>query len=411
MMNSRRETAMKEHKESLLHKILSRLGRRTIWMIPAYLWILFISQLLKKVTGIQIRVVALPSRFGHLALEPDLYLARNDGNSSKSKKIFAYYPVDASSESLLEEWKKIFGRAPQSITKCIYEVETSTGKRHFLEDLLEASIPEEIQILDSAPRRVFKDFDWESKDEFRASLATKSLEDIILLAVRDSNYEKMLNFHTGGEHAIFRNSEISNYLLGIKALNAQGFTVVRMGKSGESLAEYSDSKYIDLCSPDAKSVDLLQFYLADRCKAVIATDTGAINFGMLFRKPIYCLNFVSLSNGFRSNYLKLLMFKKMRDKTSRELLTLEEMFRRGFQNFTHQDQILRSNILLEDNTEQEILEFSFEVREHLAGQWKPTQDSINLKKKFTYFSKRYGIPIPTVEFPNSWAGKSQHLLG
>jgi putative glycosyltransferase (TIGR04372 family) len=104
------------------------------------------------------------------------------------------------------------------------------------------------------------------------------------------------------------------------------------------------------------------------------------------------------------------MLKKMRDSRTGETLSLNEMFERGFYKFIDQSDFLDNNIVLEDNSEIEIRDFMEEVIDHLDGKWSPVEESLRLRREFTRLSEKHGVPIPTVDFPNSWARKSTHLL-
>jgi putative glycosyltransferase (TIGR04372 family) len=393
-----------------LLKVTRELGLASFWVTPVYILTAIVSRLLRILTGRQLGLIALPSRFGHLALEPELYLAKHNGQKSKKQFTLALYPKDGSSQELINEWRSIFGYSPQFLNRCLYLMETTTGKRKFLQNLVDSSIPEELNALDFAPQVLFnRDLASNIEDGYNIS-SLESKQKIILLAVRDNAYDLHLNFHTSGNHAQFRNSEIKEYVKGIETLIKDSFTVIRLGKASKELSGFKDSKYLDLSQLSERQSDTLQFQFAKLCSAVVATDTGAINIGLMFRKPIYCLNFASLANGFRSHYFKLLMLKKMRDSRTGETLSLNEMFERGFYKFIDQSDFLDNNIVLEDNSEIEIRDFMEEVIDHLDGKWSPVEESLRLRREFTRLSEKHGVPIPTVDFPNSWARKSTHLL-
>jgi putative glycosyltransferase (TIGR04372 family) len=391
-------------------KFFSYHGLNIAWILPLFLFGVSIIQFIGLLKGKRIKIVAIPSRFGHLALEPDLFLARNGGHLPSNQITLALYPQNPSSPALLEEWKKIFGKAPQAILRSLYQIEISTGKKWFIDNLVIETIPSEIQRLDFRPRHVFERIEECNLNTQDISLLQNAGK-IILLSVRDNHYDRKLETMTRGGHALFRNSDIQDYSSAIETVISRGYTVVRIGKAGQPLNNPPSSNYLDLCQIEESVSDKLQYYFASMCQALISNDTGAINIGMLFRKPIYCLNFASLANGFRSHHLKFLMLKRMKDSISNKNLSLHELFLRGFQDFTHELHFIDKNIDWYDNSQQDILNYMIEVVEHLEGRWSPSTESLAIKDELISLSKRYSIPSPTIDIPNYWAMRSQYLLG
>jgi len=233
---------------------------------------------------------------------------------------------------------------------------------------------------------------------------------LAMLIIRDSNYDKQINFHTGGVHARYRDSAIQTYVEGIEYLVDAGFTVIKMGKEGGCVSKFENFRFFDLSQMGGDIVEEVQLEIASRASLAISTDTGAIHLATIFRKPIYCLNFAQTNLGLRSKLFRLLMLKTFLHQTSKNRVRFMEMEAKGLLGFTDFSQFNDAGITLIDNTSTEIRQFMEEVVQDFYGVWAPSPESMALRVCLKSMVDTEGLEDTFPYLPNFWSKKAVDFI-
>mgnify|MGYP000850695033 CR=1 FL=1 len=189
-----------------------------------------------------------------------------------------------------------------------------------------------------------------------------------------------------GAGNIARNSSIKNFVLMSKQLWEKGIHSVRLGYLVEGI--YQAPGAIDYANEYHS--DFLDVYLSYRAKFFVSGLSAVLNFAALFSKPVVMVNVpVFTFNADGLNYCKrgrdLLLPKKMYDTKAKRYLTFREIFaieRRFDSRYTIMEYYQKQQILLEENTPEEIAAVAEEMRARLDGECEYTKEDEERQKKF-----------------------------
>lgn len=190
------------------------------------------------------------------------------------------------------------------------------------------------------------------------------------------------------------NSEPLKYLKGIKEAISRGYTVIRVGDNSMSklpkidgLIDYPFSKY--------KS-EFMDIFLAAECSFCAGTSSGFWTVPFIFNKPILLLNYLPILDYYLLNNNSLFLPKKLKNHMGK-LLRYKELFtmkKAGY--LLTKQQFLRKNILIEDNSEEEIQEAFKEMIDSIN---KGTKQNKFLKYNKNFKSKLNKLNQHTFDFP------------
>ena len=385
---------------------IQKLGKKSVLVIPIALLLRIIFVCIELIFKVKIQIYELPKRFGHLLVEPDIFLAKESGVTEK-KLLFAVQSKDTSSKELQREWGRFFHRFPNSLLKCVLLYEMFIGEKRFTFDLVK-SLPEELRVLGNTPQIAFRTF----RDESSLLSINKHGKKIVFLVVRDINYDLEINIHTRGRHALYRNSHFESYLPAISHLISRNYFIVK-GRTGSRINyDFQNENFFDLSvvrNPD--EFDTIQFQLAKNAEFFLSTDTGALHLGTLFRKPIYRMNIASFGSGNTYSLFRLILLKRFVDSRTRQSLKLEDLIMRGILDFNHQEDFERGQVEVLDNSSQSILDFIEEVILDRTGDWKPNKNSAMISSQFQKLCEKYGYARHEgLLFPNSWSDENIEKL-
>jgi len=387
-------------------KKIRKLGKKSVLVIPTAFVLRIFFICIEFFFDKKIQIYELPKRFGHLLVEPDIFLAKEARVTGK-KLFFAVQRKDTSSKELQKEWSRYFHRFPNSLLKCVFLYEVFIGKKRFTFDLVK-SIPEELRILGNTPPIAFRSL----RDDNSLLSINKHGKRIVFLVVRDINYDLEINIDTKGRHALYRNSDRESYLPAIRHLISRNYFIVK-SRTGPSINyDFQNENFFDLGvvrNPD--EFETLQFRLAKDAEFFLSTDTGALHLGTLFRKPIYRLNIASFAAGNTYSLFRLILLKCFLDSRTRQPLKLEDLITRGILDFNHQKDFETRQVEVLDNSSQSILDFVEEVIRDRNGDWKPNENSSMISNQFQKLCEKYGYSRHHgLLFPNSWSDENIEKL-
>jgi putative glycosyltransferase (TIGR04372 family) len=181
----------------------------------------------------------------------------------------------------------------------------------------------------------------------------------VCLLVRDCKYlESAYNtslfgklFYHFKNNDSFRNSNIVTYRKSIEWLINKDVFVLRMGNIAEKKIGIEMRNLVDYPFIEDKT-DFLDIWLFAKCTACISTLSGLDNVSYIFGKPCLHLNALPITEFY---YFHDSMFspKNLMWKNTQKKLTLQEYFK---YNFTTQNEYDSAGIIIQDLTEDEILD-------------------------------------------------------
>lgn len=346
----------------------------------------------------------ISSRIGHFAANTELYLCERDSGINKPSQRYldlhyiAHFPI--SNYQLAIMWKRVLHVWPNWILApiaqlnhvipggAIHEIGNNTQHDRDVHNLLERF----------SPHIKFSAKEVKIGEANLLKMGIPLGKPIVCLTVRDSAF---LNYNQPGNWSYhnYRDSNIQNYVLAAEELANQGFYVIRMGAKVNDNIKSTHPNIIDYATNGMRT-DFMDIYLGSKCTFCISTGTGwdAIPI-WLFRKPSVFTNFVPL--GFIPSFLNncLIQSKKHFSSKMGKELTLVEIFKSGIGFSTHSSDFESQDILLFENSPEEIKDIVIEMVERMKGSWYPLGGDEDLQQSFwELFSQnsihfRYGQPL------------------
>jgi len=202
--------------------------------------------------------------------------------------------------------------------------------------------------------------------------------DFICFNNRDSSYlEKMYPGRDWSYHE-FRDSDIYNYLESAQKMTERGYYAIRMGEIVKNKIDINNPNIIDY-STNGKRSDFLDIYLPSKCNFMICSEGGLLTVPFVFRKPIVWVNIV-LIWAFHLSAFGVLITKKFLSNRDKRYLTFNEIFKLG--PFSKGTDLSQKDIIVIENTSEEILDATVEMDERLRGNWETTSEDEELQKRF-----------------------------
>ncbi len=217
----------------------------------------------------------------------------------------------------------------------------------------------------SIPNKFYK----KSEDILRRLNVDRNAK-IVCIHVRDAS------FHSDKNRRIFRNPNIENYYESINYLLDKGYCVFRLGLVAEKKMRISREKFFDLPFLISSSeIEFLQFYLIEKCKFFIASESGPQYLPWFKYKPTLYANIFRLFYVTSPNINCRYTFRKIFDKKNNKYLNLKEYLNLPYKY--HDLNRFYDNLSFIENTSKELLEsvIEFEIN-HLNNKWELTNSQI-----------------------------------
>ena len=242
----------------------------------------------------------------------------------------------------------------------------------------------------------------------------------VCLNVRDSaylsrhvKYENIDRFQYHG----YRDGDIDKFVLAAEELANRGYYIFRMGVKVLKPLKSSNLKIIDYANSGMRS-DFMDIYLSAKCSFCISTAEGLAEIPTIFRKPTIKI-YTPLGDLTGSNRKDLLITKYHINNKNNKKLTISEIFLSEVALAYHSKKFEQNNIVLEENSPEEIRDVSVEMDERINGSWKETEEDLLLQKKFwsvfTENMKKLNLPEPNqgeirARFGAKYLRKNQYLI-
>jgi putative glycosyltransferase (TIGR04372 family) len=288
--------------------------------------VLLVLKLVEPIIKFQLCVVGF-HRYGHLALEPEIFLAEQEimkaTNTSRRRviSIWSLGPVAKQSNRFLaSKWKESLLVLPSWFVGSLHSVGTILPLLKLTEPKL--SITGNMNGLD--------------KTDPHISLSTEELEDgkkrliemginpekpYVCLIVRDGGHYKSKGETESQGYELF-NFDIDTFIPAVQHLLDKGFQVIRMGSGFEKPISETLNGLFDYAHSEFRS-EFLDVYIAATCKFAVSTQTGPDAVCMLFRRPVLYVDVTRYSQFFFG--MKCATWTPVRLFKDERLLTLSEI--------------------------------------------------------------------------------------
>ena len=270
--------------------------------IPALL-VLIVLRILRPVVRVELCIVAF-HRFGHLALEPEIYLgeleiraAQRDGRrfpitvqwwSLGPKKLQA-------NRYLATKWKQVIRVLPSWWIDALHSVGTKISVLRLVEPHM--SIRGSLNSLDRTDAQLeLTDTEIaEGMSQLRA-IGVNPDKPYACLVVRDGGYYASLGEKESDGYS-FLNFDISTFEQAALSLVQRGYQVVRMGAGSAATFGAGHPSVIDYANSNLRS-EFLDIYIAATCSFAVSTQTGPDAVCLAFRRPVCYIDVTRYSQFF-----------------------------------------------------------------------------------------------------------------
>ncbi|MDI7184885.1 TIGR04372 family glycosyltransferase [Leptospira santarosai] len=202
-------------------------------------------------------------------------------------------------------------------------------------------------------------------------------EKFVCLIVRDEAYlQKTFNNQDYSYHN-YRDSNIRSYRKSVEKLNQLGYWVIRMGKIVKEKMNYNHEKFIDYPFLEDQS-DLLDIWLMANSYFTITSGTGIDAVSDIYLRPMIYVNFLPLPT-LNSWRYAITAPKFLSWKQKKRYLTLNE----GLEHcYLHSEKYQEAGILIEDLSEDDILNVVLELESRLNNSWVDFNGNEEFENKF-----------------------------
>jgi len=204
---------------------------------------------------------------------------------------------------------------------------------------------------------------------------------IILLHVRDDGYLNK-NFPDNDWSYKVQNADINDYTSTVKKLASLGYFIIRVGRDSKNFLNLTHKNYIDL-DQSGNRTDLLEMYLTSKCHLFIGTNSGMSMIPThVFRKPTLNLNHVPIGSFLTYTKNILATFKIHFCKNENKKLTISDIFERGLAWSEKREEYESKNVILNNNSSDDIFSAVFEMIDKLDNKWQETPEKKELRDEF-----------------------------
>ena len=268
---------------------------RTVVRVVAVLFLVALRSV-SRILTVRIIVVGF-HRFGHLALEPEQFLARSESKQTRFQ-LDLWSLGNHSNQTNRYLANKWAGRV-NAVPSWVVDALVRAGDRfpRLACDRPQLSIHGPANGLDrTAPQLSFTPEEVASGSEQLRALGIDPSLPYVCLIVRDSSHYLSLG-HEESPGYSYLNCDISMFRETAVALANSGFQVLRMGAGSERELGLKHPGVMDYAKSPLRS-EFLDVYIAGTCTFAVSTQTGPDAVCLAFRRPVFYVDVVRFSQFF-----------------------------------------------------------------------------------------------------------------
>jgi putative glycosyltransferase (TIGR04372 family) len=359
---------------------------KSILILLSFPIVLFI-RIIKPIYHIRIGTL-ISSRIGHLAANTELYMCEKDAkiNILKCKNyidvfFLGYKPI--CNTHLVKMWKREIIILPRLILEPIYiankllpfgdehEVGQNTQHDRDVHNLIEKY----------SPHLKFTNDEEKYGLQLLVEMGIQKNDKFVCLIVRDSAYlDQQIKNRDWGYHN-YRDCDIDNYKLASEYLTSVGYYVIRMGAIVKKTFNTNNKKIIDYATSGMRN-DFLDIYLGAKCEFCISSSLGWDAIPEIFKRPIVYTNILPLAYLRLSSDKAINLSKHFFRKNNPAELSLNQIFAENLAFLLSTDEYEKNEILLIENTPQEILGAVKDMIELISNNFKLDEKQLVLRNEF-----------------------------
>ena len=288
--------------------------------------VLLVMKMLQPFIRFQLCVIGF-HRYGHLALEPEIFLAEREiikSTNASSKRVISVWSLGPvakqSNRYLASKWKQELLVFPSWFVSSLHSVGSVFPVLKLNEPKL--SITGSMNGLDKTASHVsFTANEIEEGKKGLVKIGINPDKPYVCLIVRDGgHYKSKGEIESAGYEVL--NFDINNFSGVAEALLESGFQVIRMGSGSERPFTSKPEGVIDYALSGNRS-EFLDVFIAATCEFAVSTQTGPDAVCMLFRRPVLYVDITSYSQFFFGS--KLATWSPARLHKNGEILNLSEI--------------------------------------------------------------------------------------
>jgi putative glycosyltransferase (TIGR04372 family) len=258
--------------------------------------LLLILKLLRPLLRVRVFVVGF-HRFGHLALEPEVFLSHSTKDlNTRTFDLWSLGKRDRQSNSYLAaKWAEVIRVCPSWLVGSLLRAGKQFPRLALENPKLSIHGPD--NALDkSTPHLKFTDEEHQRGREQLLKMGIDAEKPIVCLIVRDSSHYLSRGEKESAGYS-FLNFDISSFKETAHALADLGYQIVRMGAGTETPFEVDAPGIFDYAKSEHRS-EFLDVYIAGTCTFAISTQTGPDAVCLAFRRPVYYVDVTRFSQFF-----------------------------------------------------------------------------------------------------------------
>ncbi len=234
-------------------------------------------------------------------------------------------------------------------------------------------------------------------------------DEFICIHAREVNV-KTVNFSkNAGHEAKCRACNINTFIKTSQYFyRTLGLRSVRLGKyetkkcNDESIIDYANQYYDEF----------MDFYLLSRCKFLVSCDTGLAVICGYWGRPVLMTNVVTICYGgesFPDTGYVMYLPKKFYSKKKKRYLNFNEMLDIMDECSIYTSKFVKKGIILEDNTEDEILEAAKEMNSRLENLWVENEEERKCYEKYWEIVHKWRAAHKSVKHKGKYSGYTMFL--
>ena len=178
----------------------------------------------------------------------------------------------------------------------------------------------------------------------------------------------------------YRDCSIENYLAAAEHLATQGVAAIRMGHVVHAALPSGHHPLVVDYASDFRS-DFGDIYLGAKCSFYLGNTAGLGAIAYVFKRPTAAANWIPLG------YAPLLesdiyIVKKLWQREAKRFLTFREILERGADEWAESHFYAEAGVETVENSPDEILSLTQEMKERLDGTWQATDEDEELQQRY-----------------------------
>ena len=358
-------------------KVLKRLVKALLF--DSSFLVLLVLKLVQPIVRFQLCVVGF-HRYGHLALEPEIFLAEQeimkatDASHGRVINIWSLGPeTKQSNRFLAKKWKDELLVLPSWFVGSLQRVGLVFPFLKLEEPKL--SITGSLNGLDKTDSHV--SLSAEEMEEGRKRLIEIDInpdKPFVCLIVRDGgHYKSKGDIESAGYELL--NFDINNFAGVAEVLIENGFQVVRMGSGSERPFTSKPDGVVDYALSKNRS-EFLDVYLAATCEFAVSTQTGPDAVCMLFRRPVLYVDVTRYCQFFFGS--KLATWSPVRLQKNGIILNLSEVVNSEVAWFKDPNMFSKNGISQQKTSSSELREL---VRSYIRARGSEDEKALSVRSE------------------------------